>query len=124
MKTILETKELCKYYQSHENVVKAVDHIDLQIQQGEFVTIIGKSGSGKSTSGKIQPDTRSLFLLHEIVITAVKTLEYLIPFPFRNADAHQLRTPLGALRACFSLYTEVQEQKENSSFFTKSLLPR
>lgn len=49
MKTILETKELCKYYQSHENVVKAVDHIDLQIQQGEFVTIIGKSGSGKST---------------------------------------------------------------------------
>lgn len=49
MKTILEAKELCKYYQSHENVVKAVDHIDLQIQQGEFVTIIGKSGSGKST---------------------------------------------------------------------------
>lgn len=49
MKTILETKELCKYYQSHENVVKAVEHIDLQIQQGEFVTIIGKSGSGKST---------------------------------------------------------------------------
>ena len=49
MKTILETKELCKYYQSHENVLKAVDHIDLQIQQGEFVTIIGKSGSGKST---------------------------------------------------------------------------
>ncbi|MBD5457724.1 MAG: ABC transporter ATP-binding protein [Lachnospiraceae bacterium] len=49
MKTILETKELCKYYKSHENVVKAVDHIDLQIQQGEFVTIIGKSGSGKST---------------------------------------------------------------------------
>lgn len=49
MKTILETKELCKYYKSHENIVKAVDHIDLQIQQGEFVTIIGKSGSGKST---------------------------------------------------------------------------
>lgn len=49
MKTILEAKELCKYYQSHENVVKAVDHINLQIQRGEFVTIIGKSGSGKST---------------------------------------------------------------------------
>ena len=49
MKTILETKELCKYYKSHENIVKAVDHIDLQIQQGEFVSIIGKSGSGKST---------------------------------------------------------------------------
>ncbi|MCM1388529.1 MAG: ABC transporter ATP-binding protein [Bacillus sp. (in: Bacteria)] len=49
MGTILETKDLCKYYESHENVVKAVDHINIQIEQGEFVTIIGKSGSGKST---------------------------------------------------------------------------
>ena len=49
MSIILETKELCKYYESHENVVKAVDHMNLQIEQGEFVTIIGKSGSGKST---------------------------------------------------------------------------
>lgn len=49
MGIILETKALCKYYKTNENVVKAVDQIDLQIQQGEFVTIIGKSGSGKST---------------------------------------------------------------------------
>lgn len=49
MSVILETKNLCKYYESNENVVKAVDHINLQIEQGEFVTIIGKSGSGKST---------------------------------------------------------------------------
>ena len=49
MSIILETKGLCKYYESHENVVKAVDHMNLQIEQGEFVTIIGKSGSGKST---------------------------------------------------------------------------
>lgn len=49
MGIILETRALCKYYESNENVVKAVDHIDLQIQQGEFVTVIGKSGSGKST---------------------------------------------------------------------------
>lgn len=49
MNVILETKNLCKYYGADENLVKAVDHIDLQIEQGEFVTIIGKSGSGKST---------------------------------------------------------------------------
>lgn len=49
MGIILETKDLCKYYNADENLVKAVDHIDLQIEQGEFVTIIGKSGSGKST---------------------------------------------------------------------------
>lgn len=49
MSVILETKNLCKYYNAEENLVKAVDHIDLQIEQGEFVTIVGKSGSGKST---------------------------------------------------------------------------
>lgn len=47
--TILQTEVLCKYYGSGDNLVKAVDHIDLQIRQGEFVSIVGKSGSGKST---------------------------------------------------------------------------
>ncbi|MCI8284143.1 MAG: ABC transporter ATP-binding protein [Firmicutes bacterium] len=49
MKIMLETKELCKYYGNDDNLVKAVDNVDIQIQQGEFVSIIGKSGSGKST---------------------------------------------------------------------------
>lgn len=49
MSVILETKDLCKYYESSGHVVKAVDNMNIQIQQGEFVTIIGKSGSGKST---------------------------------------------------------------------------
>lgn len=49
METILETRELCKYYGSDENLVKAVDCVNLSIRQGEFVTIVGKSGSGKST---------------------------------------------------------------------------
>ena len=49
MDVILETKDLCKYYGESENLVRAVDHVDIQIRQGEFVTIVGKSGSGKST---------------------------------------------------------------------------
>ncbi len=49
MDVILETKDLCKYYGEGENLVRAVDHVDIQIRQGEFVTIVGKSGSGKST---------------------------------------------------------------------------
>lgn len=46
---ILKTEDLCKFYGADDNLVKAVDHIDLQIKQGEFVSIVGKSGSGKST---------------------------------------------------------------------------
>ena len=49
MNTLLETKDLCKYYGADSQLVKAVDHVNLKIEQGEFVTIVGKSGSGKST---------------------------------------------------------------------------
>lgn len=46
---MIETKALKKYYQMANNVVKALDGVDLQIGKREFVAIIGKSGSGKST---------------------------------------------------------------------------
>ena len=49
MGVILETNQLCKFYGTGENQVKAVNHVNIQIQQGEFVAIVGKSGSGKST---------------------------------------------------------------------------
>lgn len=46
---ILETKSLKKYYGKGANLVKAVDGVDLSIEEGEFVTIVGSSGSGKTT---------------------------------------------------------------------------
>lgn len=49
MGVILETNQLCKFYGTGENQVKAVNHVNIQIEQGEFVAIVGKSGSGKST---------------------------------------------------------------------------
>ena len=44
MSVILETKHLCKFYGAGENQVKAVNRVDIQIEQGEFVAIVGKSG--------------------------------------------------------------------------------
>lgn len=46
---MLKAEDLCKYYGTGDNQVKAVDHVNLEIRQGEFVSIVGKSGSGKST---------------------------------------------------------------------------
>lgn len=46
---ILQTKNLTKYYGEEPLVVKALDGITLQIEQGSFTAIVGTSGSGKST---------------------------------------------------------------------------
>ena len=46
---IVETKGLKKYYPLGNHTVKALDGVDFQIREQEFVAIIGKSGSGKST---------------------------------------------------------------------------
>lgn len=74
---LLEIKDLCKYYGSGDNLVKAIDHTSMSIQRGEFTAIVGRSGSGKSTllhmlgaldrpdSGKILIEGKSVFDLKD-----------------------------------------------------------
>ena len=47
--SILQTTELKKYYGTKPNITKALDGVNLSVEQGEFVAIVGTSGSGKST---------------------------------------------------------------------------
>ena len=49
MSALIEFDEVCKYYQMGDTLVKAADHISMKIERGEFVAIVGQSGSGKST---------------------------------------------------------------------------
>ena len=79
--TILQTKDLKKYYGSGDTQVKALDGVDLSIQQGEFVAIVGTSGSGKSTllhmlggldrptSGAVLVDGKDIFSLKDEELT-------------------------------------------------------
>ena len=47
--SILEVKNLTKTYGKGDNLVKAVDDVSFNVEEGEFVAIVGASGSGKST---------------------------------------------------------------------------
>lgn len=77
MGTILKTELLKKYYGTGENQVRALDGIDLSIEDGEFIAVVGTSGSGKSTllhmlggldrptSGKVYVDGKDIFSLKD-----------------------------------------------------------
>lgn len=77
MSVIVKIQDLVKYYYAGDNIVKAIDHTDLEIERGKFTAIVGRSGSGKSTllhmlggldrpdSGKVFIDGKDIFKLKE-----------------------------------------------------------
>ena len=84
MSEIVKICDLVKYYQTGENVVKAMDHTDLVIERGKFTAIVGRSGSGKSTllhliggldrpdSGKVIIDRKDIFELKDNQLAAFR----------------------------------------------------
>jgi putative ABC transport system ATP-binding protein len=46
---MMELRDICREYKVGTETVRALDHVDLEIQPGEYISIMGPSGSGKST---------------------------------------------------------------------------
>ena len=92
--TMIQTKELKKYYGKEPNLIKALDGITIKVAQGEFVAVVGTSGSGKSTllhmlggldhptSGSILVDGKELSQMNQDQLTVFRRRN--IGFVFQN----------------------------------------
>jgi putative ABC transport system ATP-binding protein len=73
--TAIELRGVTKVYGSGDSVVHALDGVDLRIEAGEFVAIMGASGSGKSTCmnviGCLDEPTAGQYLFHGVDVTAL-----------------------------------------------------
>ena len=67
MEKILEVKNIEKYYGNKSNLTKAIDNISFNVQKGEFVGIMGASGSRKNNTiksfkGNIKKENQLYFI--------------------------------------------------------------
>ena len=81
---VLQTRGLEKVYGTGEARVRALDGVDLDVEQGEFVAVVGTSGSGKSTllhmlggldrptAGTVTVDGRNIFALSDEALTVFR----------------------------------------------------
>ena len=76
MSALIELKNIYKIYHMGDSDVHALDGISLTIQKGEFVAIVGQSGSGKSTAmniiGCLDVPTRGTYRLNGVDVSTMK----------------------------------------------------
>ena len=101
---IISTSNLERFYQDGEITVKALNGVDIQINEGEFTAIVGPSGSGKTTLlnliGGLDVPTKGDVIINDINITTLKDNK-LIDFRLNNIgfvfQAYNLIPVLSAL---------------------------
>lgn len=80
MKSVIEMKEIFKDYHVGDVTVNALQGVDLNINEGEFVAIMGASGSGKSTLmniiGCLDTTSSGKYLLDELDVNSLTKDEY------------------------------------------------
>ncbi|MCR1975214.1 ABC transporter ATP-binding protein [Clostridium sporogenes] len=92
--SILKAIDLKKYYGEGDSRVKALDGVNIEVNEGEFVAIVGTSGSGKSTllhmlggldrptCGNVTIDNKNIFSMSDDELTIFRRRN--IGFVFQN----------------------------------------
>ena len=93
---IIEVKDVCKVFGSKENSNTVLDNVSLNIEKGEFVSLMGESGSGKSTllyliggldkptSGNICIDGKDINAIKEKELAVLRRKDIGFVFQFYN----------------------------------------
>lgn len=121
MAPIIQLENVDKTYKQGTDTIKAVDNTSLEIQEGEFVVIIGPSGSGKSTllqliggldrptSGKIHLDGTPIHRIGQNKITAVRRKK--IGFIFQGFNLIPTLTALQNVEAAIGKHSRKDREK-------------
>lgn len=81
MSTILEVKDLKKYFKVNAGLLHAVDGVSFKIEEGQTLGVVGESGCGKSTLGRVVlhllDNTGGQILYHGEDVTTVSRESFL-----------------------------------------------
>ena len=96
MEPYVRFEDVCKYYQTGETRIAAADHVNFEINKGEFCIIVGPSGAGKTTvlnmlggmdtcdEGRIILDGRVVSDFSQKELTAYRRYDVGFVFQFYN----------------------------------------
>jgi len=122
---ILETKDLKKYYGKGAGLVKALDGINLSVEEGEFAAVVGTSGSGKSTllhmlggldyatSGTVTVAGKEIFKLNENELTIFRRRR--IGFIFQSYNL----VPILSVRENITLPVELDGRRADQRYINE-----
>ena len=119
MGTLLEVKDLATYFYTSDGIVKAVDGISYDIQEGETVSLVGESGCGKSVSAlsimRLIPNPPGRTVAGEVIFDGEDILK-MDESEIRNIRGHRIgmvfQEPMTSLNPVLTIGRQLTETLE------------
>ena len=119
MATLLDIKGLKTYFYTYAGIVKAVDGVTYDVQEGETLALVGESGCGKSVSAlsvmQLVPDPPGKVIEGEVIFDG-RDLRKLSNAEMRNVRGHMIsmvfQEPMTSLNPVLSIERQLTESLE------------